>query len=105
MTTATAEAPPAGGKIIRLPAVADRTGKAKSTIYAEVKAGTFPKPRRIGKRAVGWWEHEIDAFNLSRPVADDPRNEERAGGGKPGALKEARNVQSDPIRSKKVPNT
>jgi prophage regulatory protein len=61
--------PPTGGRLIRIDAVASRTGKAKRTIYQDIKDGTFPKPRRIGKRAVAWWEHEIDAFNLSRPAA------------------------------------
>ncbi|WP_313039315.1 helix-turn-helix transcriptional regulator [Sphingobium yanoikuyae] len=29
-------------------------GISRSTIYAMIAAGTFPKPIRIGKRAVGW---------------------------------------------------
>jgi prophage regulatory protein len=55
--------------LIRLPEVRQRTGKAKSTIYQEIKEGTFPRPRRIGKRAVAWREDEINSFNLSRPAA------------------------------------
>ena len=30
------------------------TGLARSTVYALVKAGRFPKPLRLGPRAVGW---------------------------------------------------
>ena len=61
--------PPTGGRLIRIGVVGSRTGKAKRTIYQDIKDGRFPKPRRIGKRAVAWWEHEIDAYNLSRPAA------------------------------------
>jgi prophage regulatory protein len=56
-------------KLIRLREVRERTGKAKSTIYQEIKEGTFPRPRRIGKRAVAWRESEINAYNASRPAA------------------------------------
>jgi prophage regulatory protein len=62
-------APPAGTKVLRIGAVASRTGKGKSTIWAEVKRGDFPKPIRIGRHAVGWLEHVIDQHNLSRPAA------------------------------------
>jgi prophage regulatory protein len=55
--------------LIRLPEVRKRTGKAKSTIYQEIKDGNFPRPRRIGKRAVAWREDEINSFNASRPAA------------------------------------
>ena len=64
----TAEAAPAGTKILRLSTVAHRSGKSPRQIWRDVKAGRFPKPVRIGQRAVGWYEHEIDAYNLSRPV-------------------------------------
>lgn len=36
-----------------------RTGLSRSTIYARVANGTFPKPVNIGPRAVGWVESEI----------------------------------------------
>jgi prophage regulatory protein len=41
-------------KILRIPQVIEMTGLKKTTIYLLVKAGKFPKPFRIGKRAVGW---------------------------------------------------
>ena len=46
----------------RLPAVMQRTGKCRSTIYAEMKEGTFPKPVKIGKRAVAWPSNVIDRY-------------------------------------------
>jgi prophage regulatory protein len=56
-------------RLLRLREVRERTGKAKSTIYQEIKEGTFPRPRRIGKRAVAWRENDINAYNESRPAA------------------------------------
>ena len=64
-----AERTPESVNLIRLSEVRKRTGKAKSTIYQEIREGTFPRPRRIGKRAVAWREDEINSFNASRPAA------------------------------------
>ena len=41
-------------RTIRRPEVQAMTGLARSTVYALVKAGRFPKPLRLGPRAVGW---------------------------------------------------
>ena len=48
--------------LLRLPTVKDRTGKSRSTIYAEIKDGTFPKPIKIGKRSVAWPSNVIDEY-------------------------------------------
>lgn len=45
--------------IIRRKQVEARTGLSRSTIYARMADGTFPKPVNIGPRAVGWVESEI----------------------------------------------
>ncbi|MFZ5575930.1 MAG: helix-turn-helix transcriptional regulator [Pseudomonadota bacterium] len=45
--------------IMRRKQVEARTGLSRSTIYARVANGTFPKPVNIGPRAVGWVESEI----------------------------------------------
>lgn len=45
--------------ILRRKQVEARTGLSRSTIYARVSDGTFPKPVNIGPRAVGWVESEI----------------------------------------------
>ena len=50
------------GKLRRLPFVMDATGFGKSSIYAGVKAGTFPAPVRLSARAVGWREEDIDKW-------------------------------------------
>jgi prophage regulatory protein len=48
--------------ILRRKQVEIRTGLSRSTIYARIAAGTFPKPIDLGSRAVGWIEAEIDAW-------------------------------------------
>ena len=45
--------------ILRLPDVRATTGLSRSTIYLRVAEGSFPKPVRLGSRAVGWLEVEI----------------------------------------------
>jgi len=45
--------------ILRLPSVKARTGLSRSTIYLRIKEGAFPKPVKLGARAVGWLESEI----------------------------------------------
>ena len=57
--------------LIRLPAVKTRTGKSRSSIYRDVNAGLFPSPVKIGPRAVGWREEEIDRWEETRPRAGD----------------------------------
>jgi prophage regulatory protein len=42
--------------IHRLPVVKARTGLSRSSIYLRIAEGTFPKPVRLGRRAVGWVE-------------------------------------------------
>ena len=42
---------------------------SRSTIYAAVKAGTFPPPVRIGVRAVAWRVSEIEQWLEARPLA------------------------------------
>jgi len=55
------------GKLLRLPAVEDRTGLKKTTIYAGMAAKTFPVPVRLtGGRAVAWREDEIDRWIAER---------------------------------------
>ena len=54
------------GKLLRLCAVVDRVSLAKSSIYAGVKAGTFPAPYRLSARAVGWLDSYLDKWISER---------------------------------------
>ena len=49
-------------KVLRLPAVMDRTGLGSSFIYLLIQRGEFPKPIKIGARAVAWIEPEVDVW-------------------------------------------
>ena len=49
-------------KFLRRKQIEELTGLARSTIYDRIKAGTFPKPVKIGGRAVAWLQSEIDAW-------------------------------------------
>lgn len=46
-------------KIMRRPDVEAMTGLGRSTIYDWMAKGKFPKPVRLGLRAVGWRESDI----------------------------------------------
>ena len=52
-------------RILRRPQVLERTGDSRSTLYAKMAAGIFPRPVRIGPRAVGWVESEIDEYVMA----------------------------------------
>lgn len=49
-------------KILRLPLVKEITGLSRSSIYAMIAKGQFPKPLPLGTRAVGWLEEEIKSW-------------------------------------------
>lgn len=46
-------------KLIRLPEVKATTGLSKSTIYARIAEGTFPRQVPIGPRLVVWVNSDI----------------------------------------------
>ena len=52
----------ARARVLRFPEVQARTGLSRSTISAQVAGGSFPEPVRLGARAVGWIESEVDEW-------------------------------------------
>ncbi len=46
-------------RIRRLPSVLALLGISRSTLYQNVKNGTFPQPVKLGARAVGWRDSDI----------------------------------------------
>ena len=46
-------------KLLRLPQVKESTGLSKSSIYARIAEGTFPKQIPLGPRLVVWVESDI----------------------------------------------
>jgi len=58
-------------RVIRLCCLQSRTGLSRSTIYSKLRQSatrpqdydpTFPQPVKLGSRAVGWREDEVDAW-------------------------------------------
>ena len=58
-------------RLIRLPEVLRMTGLGRATLFALVKARDFPRPVRLGARAVAWWYSEVLAWMRSRPIASE----------------------------------
>lgn len=46
-------------RILRRPDVLKMTGMANSTLYEAMARNAFPRPVKIGRRAVGWPESEV----------------------------------------------
>lgn len=49
-------------RILRRPEVLERIGLSRSSLYLMMDEGRFPRPLRIGRRAVGWKASAIDAW-------------------------------------------
>ncbi|UHQ19405.1 AlpA family transcriptional regulator [Lysobacter sp. KIS68-7] len=64
--------------ILKLPQVTQRTSLSRSHVYALIAEGAFPKQVRLGSRAVGWLESEVDSFIAARIAERDasPANEQ-----------------------------
>src|SRR4029078_11729668 len=58
-------------RIIRLPVVESKTGLKHSAIYEKMAPGQFPRQVPLGAKAVGWLEHEIDAWIDARAAERD----------------------------------
>lgn len=56
-------------KTLRRSEIEARFGVSRSTIYAWMSSGDFPRPVRLGRRAVGWLERDIDAWLKARELA------------------------------------
>jgi prophage regulatory protein len=62
-------------QLLRLPQVMDRVGLRPTRIYELMGDGSFPKPIRLGERAVAWLDSEVNAWILAQ--AQKPRVEIR----------------------------
>ena len=56
-------------KLLRLPEVRELTQRSTTRIYADMAEGRFPRPIRIGARAVAWREPELKAW-LDEKIAE-----------------------------------
>ena len=48
--------------LIRIKNVEAKTGLKKSMVYDLISKGEFPKPIKIGERAVAWISREVDQW-------------------------------------------
>jgi prophage regulatory protein len=55
-------------KLIRLPGVKELTGLSRSSVYAKIADGSFPRSISIGERAVAWIEDEVQNW-IERQIA------------------------------------
>ncbi|AWM79337.1 hypothetical protein DKL61_02610 [Gammaproteobacteria bacterium ESL0073] len=59
-------------RVLRIQQVAEKLSIGKSTIYDWLKPNsprydeTFPKPFKLGGKAIGWLSSEVDAWLLNR---------------------------------------
>ena len=49
-------------RILRLPAVLERTGLSRSTMYRKIQEGTFPKQIALSARCAGWRESAVSEW-------------------------------------------
>ena len=54
--------------LLRLRAVMHVTGLSRSTLYRLIADGQFPRPVRLGPRAVAWRRSDVEAWSEARPV-------------------------------------
>jgi prophage regulatory protein len=52
---------------MRLPAVLQATGLARSTVYRLIAEHAFPAPVKLAKRAVGWRHDDVWQWMIGRP--------------------------------------
>ncbi|XHS77118.1 helix-turn-helix transcriptional regulator [Burkholderiaceae bacterium UC74_6] len=52
---------------LRLPSVLRITGLGRSTIYRMVADNRFPRPVRIGQRAIAWRRSDLESWGKARP--------------------------------------
>jgi prophage regulatory protein len=63
--TAAAPRPP---RILRLHQVAETVGLSRASIYRLMNLGLFPKSVRIGMKAVGWVQAEVEMWIIERQI-------------------------------------
>jgi prophage regulatory protein len=54
--------------LLRLQTVVRVTGLSRSTLYRLIADGQFPRPVRLGPRAVAWRRQDVEDWSDARPV-------------------------------------
>jgi prophage regulatory protein len=61
--------PTAFALLLRMGAVMQGTGLARSTIYKLIAEDKFPQPVRLTGRAVAWRRADLEQWSAARPTA------------------------------------
>ncbi len=61
-------------QLLRLSDVTKLTGLSRATVYRLVEKDRFPRPRRIGDRAVAWVNSEVEEWADGLPIANQNIN-------------------------------
>ena len=61
-------------QLLRLSDVTKLTGLSRATVYRLVEKDRFPRPRRIGDRAVAWVNSEVEGWADGLPIANQNIN-------------------------------
>lgn len=56
-------------QLLRLPAVINRTGLSRSSIYRHEAAGAFPRRVKLGEHASGWLAADVERWISERVAA------------------------------------
>lgn len=61
-------------RVLRMRQVVQRTSLSRATLYSLISSDpTFPRKIRLSARAIGFLEHEIDAWILARSEKNEQR--------------------------------
>jgi prophage regulatory protein len=66
LPSSVAEHRASGARVLRLPQVCHRVGLCRSMIYRLESEGRFPRRVKLGVRAVGWIESEVESWIRGR---------------------------------------
>ena len=61
-------------RFLRIDDITQITGLSLATVYRLVEKDRFPRPRRIGDRAVAWVHSEVEEWADGLPVANQNIN-------------------------------
>lgn len=59
-------------RFLRLPSILEITGLNRATIYEMIDRGDFPRPCKIGARAIAWPESDIEDW-VNERIAERER--------------------------------
>ena len=58
-------------RLMRLEEVLEMSSISRSELYRQVADGRFPRPVKVGLRAVRWWQSEVEAWRADLPRTTD----------------------------------